>query len=194
MSILNYMGRVALAAVVVAGLGACSKKKNGSVAATPASTCTANAYGQYVNSLGQQCSATGQTLCPATGVYQTYVNGQVVQQQCTPNQYINSYPYQGQYPWQYTTNPMQFSGCQKHTYDWGVPYVPVNLGGQYYCLRYDLMQQYTQNTYYGSYGYDYYYAYPPYQQGYGGYGGGYCPSIEVGGEWGYVNFCLGGLF
>ncbi len=58
MKLLNYTGKVVFAIVVIAGLGACSKKKNGSVAAAPAGICTMNALGQYVNAQGLPCSPT----------------------------------------------------------------------------------------------------------------------------------------
>jgi hypothetical protein len=188
MKAVNYIAKAAVVAVMAFGLGACGKKNNGSAAAAPVGSCTYNGY-QYVDANGAQCSATGQTLCPANGMW---VNQLGQQQACTPGQYINSYPNPGGYPWQYTPNPATASNCQIYTMQYGVPYVPMVLQGQFVCVRYDLLQQqqnYSYNNFgsYYDYGYDYYYAYPPYSCSNGGGIG-----INFGGDWGYVNVGFGG--
>lgn len=186
----NYMARVAMAVMLIVGLGACSKKKNGSVASTPASTCSLNAQGQLVNSAGQLCSAQGQTVCPATGYY---MNQYGQQQACTPGQYIYTQtPYN--YPYNPYPNNQYVQGCQQYYYQYGVPYVPFILNGQYVCVRYDLVtnqlysnQQYYTSYYqtpYYSYGWEYYYAYPPYS------GSGCNTSIDFGGSWGSIGICF----
>jgi hypothetical protein len=189
MKAVNYIAKAAVVAVMAFGLGACGKKNNGSAAAAPVGSCTYNGY-QYVDATGALCSATGQTLCPANGVW---INQTGQQQACTPGQYINSYPNPGGYPWQYTPNPATASNCQQYSLPppmgYGVPYVPMVMSGQFVCVRYDLLQ--TQLANYGytgdyyDYGYDYYYAYPPYS-------GSSCGSsfyFDLGGFGG--NFCLG---
>jgi|GEM_PF-3524025 len=193
MRLLNYTGKVIVAIVVIAGLGACSKKKNGSVAATPASLCTMTAQGTYVNAQGLPCSPTA-NQCTWNG--STYVNplGQACSptSQCTMNaygQYVNqlgqtcspypqptpNYPYPGQ---------TQQYGCNQWTYQYGIQYVPVWLQGGLQCVRIDLLQGYTYNTPYYDYGYDYYYAYPPYS------GAGCSTQIDFGGSWGSVGICF----
>lgn len=200
MKLLNYTGKVILAVVVIAGLGACSKKKNGSVAATPASLCTMNAYGQYVNAAGAQCSPTanqctwngsayitptGQACSPQSTCVQN-AQGQYVNQMgqaCTPYPQVPNYPHQHQ---------QQQYGCNQWTYQYGIQYVPVYLQGGLQCVRIDLLQNnpqvhYPPNYYqsgYWEYGYDYYYAYPPYS------GSGCSTQIDFGGSWGSVGICF----
>lgn len=184
MKAVNYIAKAAVVAIMAMGLGACGKKNNGSAAA-PAGSCTYNGI-NYVDANGALCSQTGQTLCPATGVW---VNQYGQQQACTPGQYINSYPTNPNYPWNYTPNPATASNCQVYTMQYGVPYVPMVLQGQFVCVRYDLLQQ-QQNYSYGNfgnyynYGYDYYYAYPPYS------GSGCGTSISFGGSWGDIGICF----
>ena len=177
MKLLKYAKYAVMATVVVVGLGACSKKKNGSVAATPASVCSWNGS-QYVNTLGQQCSPTATSVCPATGINPS------TGQQCVPGQamYPISQGYQGQYGYQ--QYPQQAMGCNQWTMMYGIQYVPVNLYGQYQCVRIDLLQPYTLNTGYQQYGYDYYYAYPPRS------GSGCNTQVDFGGSWGYVGICF----
>lgn len=176
MKAVNNIAKVAVVAVMAFGLIACGKKNNGSAAVAPAATCNYNGV-SYVDALGQPCSQTGQTLCPATGVW---INQLGQQQACTPGQYISQFPNPGGYPWNYQQN-QGISSCQQATATWGIPYVPMILQGQYVCVRYDLLQTqmanygYTGN--YASYGYDYYYAYPPYDNSYGYYGGGCSTSF-----------------
>lgn len=164
MKAVNYIAKAAVVAIMAFGLGACGKKNNGSAAA-PAASCTYNGI-NYVDQNGALCSQTGQTLCPATGVW---VNQYGQQQACTPGQYINTYPTQPGYPWNYQPNPATASNCQIYTMQYGVPYVPMVLSGQFVCVRYDLIQSqlqtYNYSGYYNTYGYDYYYAYPPYSGG-----------------------------
>lgn len=191
---LRLAGQIALAAFVVVALGACGKKKNGSVAATPATSCTLTAAG-YVNSAGLQCSPTAQTC--------SYVNGQYLNplgQACSPTSQCNAnglnnlgqvctpYQYPGQYP--YPQFQQQQGGCQTWTWTYGIQYVPVVLQGTLQCVRIDLLQNagYSQPSYYdsGYYedGYDYYYAYPPYS----GQGCGF--SVNFGGSWGNIGLCI----
>lgn len=168
MKLTNTLATILLAAVMVVGLGACGKKKNGSNAAsTPGSACVFNAQtGTYTNSAGQLCNPNAtQTTCPASGV----ITNQYGQQQvCTPGQVVNTggYGYPGQY--QYPGYQNQY-GCDGYYYQYGIQYVPVVLNNQLQCMRIDLVNQYAYGTsYYNNY--DYYYAYPPYSYG----GSGYC--------------------
>jgi len=173
MRLLNLTGRVMMAAMLVVTLTACGKKKNGSTASTPGSTCSWNGY-QMVNAQGLPCSTTGQTICPVNGI--NPANGQ----QCVPGQPI--YPTNPQYPHQ--QYPQQAWGCQQWTQMYGIQYVPVLLQGQYQCVRIDLLQGYTYNTPYYDYGYEYYYAYPPYS------GSGCSTQIDFGGSWGNIGICF----
>lgn len=194
MRLLNNTGRVIMAAMLVVGLSACSKKKNGSVvAATPQSLCTMTAQGTYVNAQGLACSPTANqctwngsayvlagTATPCSpqsqctmGPYGQYVNQ--LGQSCTPYPQQPNYPYPGQ---------TQQYGCNQWTYQYGIQYVPVWLQGGLQCVRIDLLQGYTYNTPYYDYGYDYYYAYPPYS------GSGCNTSIDFGGSWGSVGICF----
>lgn len=141
---------------------------------------------KYVDSNGSMCAAAGQTLCPASGVW---VNQYGQSQACTPNQYINSYPILGSYPSNYTPNPAAASNCQAYTVQYGVPYVPFILDNEFVCLRFDLLQQ--QANYdlasfgeYFTYGYDFYFAYPPYSDP------ACTTQINLGGSWGSVAFCF----
>lgn len=187
MKAVNYIAKAAVVAVMAFGLGACGKKNNGSAAAAPAASCTYNGYTYIDATTGAQCTPTAtQNICPANGMTVTYVNGQVVQQPCTPGQYVNVYPTNPSYPW----NNVPTTGantCQQYTMQYGVPYVPMVMSGQFVCVRYDLLQ--TQLVNYGytgdyyDYGYDYYYAYPPYSGSncnnsfyfdFGGFGGDFC--------------------
>lgn len=192
MKLLNFTGRLVFAAAMLVGLTACPKSKNGSTAATPASICTLNAYGQYVNSQGLSCSPTA-NQCVWNG--SNYVNpaGQLCSptSQCTMNaygQYVNSL---GQSCSPYPTNPsypypqwQQNYSCEQWTYVYGIQYVPVILQGQLQCVRIDLLQGYTYNTNYYNYGYDYYYYYPPYS-------GSSCNTqVYLGSSWGYVGMCF----
>ncbi|HMN69329.1 MAG TPA: hypothetical protein PKC28_12380 [Bdellovibrionales bacterium] len=191
MKSINVLAKVALVAFLAAGLTACGKKKNGSsgtTATTPATTtCTVNQYGTYVDQNGNPCTPTANgngtpQVCPSNGQYQNQY-GQW--QYCTPGQTIYPQPGNG-YP--YPQYPQGGSGCEYGLQQYGVPYVPVIIQGQYLCLRYDLLQQYTQGTYYQDYGYEYYYAYPPYS-------GSQCnTNVSLGyqgNKWyGDVNFCL----
>jgi hypothetical protein len=188
MKLTNTLATIMLTAFLAVGLSACGKKKNSSNnnAATPGSACVMNPQnGQWTNSAGQYCNPNatqGTITCPANGIY-TNQYGQ--QQACTPGQVVNTggtgYYYPGQYQY---TNYMNQYGCDGYYYQYGVQYVPVILSGQLQCMRYDLLNQYSQGTpYYNNY--DYYYAYPPYQTtnnqnqscfflNLGGIGGGYC--------------------
>jgi hypothetical protein len=128
----------------------------------------ANAYGQLVYSGTNTPCSTGSMTCPVSGYYQNSY-GQMTQ--CVPGQVISgvyNYQYPGQYPYTpYPTNTAA-TGCAQYSYQYGVPYVPVYISNQLYCVRYDLIANqasYNQNYYntgYYDYGYDYYYAYPPY--------------------------------
>ena len=162
----NLMAKVALAAVLVVGLSACGKKKNGSKnASTPGSTQTCSwnyQVGQYTYPNGSYCTpgGTGSTVCPQNGQYQ---NSQGQWVTCIPGQPVNpGYPHQP-----YPNNP-QIQNCDYYTqyYRQQIPgwmgyYVPVYNQGSYVCVRNDLINPYTYNTpYYDDY--DYYYDYPPY--------------------------------
>jgi hypothetical protein len=139
--------------------------------------CSGTAQCTYVNGAyvyigtNTPCN-TGSMICPSTGYYQG-PNGQMIQ--CIPGQPVNGTMYTG-YPG-YPGQPYPATNC--HQYDGvyhfpdGSPayYVPAYVQGQLWCVRYDLVtgafQQSSQpQYYYGSdyydYGYDYYYAYPPY--------------------------------
>jgi hypothetical protein len=188
MKAVNYIAKAAVVAVLAFGLGACGKKNNGSAAA-PAGSCTYNGYTYIDATTGAQCSPTAtQNICPANGITVTYINGQVVQQPCTPGQYVSVYPTNPNYPW--NNVPTTGAGtCQQYTMQYGVPYVPMVLQGQFVCVRYDLIQQQSNyNPYYFGdyydYGYDYYYAYPPYS------GSGCGTSIDFGGSWGSIGICF----
>lgn len=198
MKLLNLTGRAMMVAVVVIGLGACSKKKNGSVAATPASLCTLTANGTYVNAQGLPCSPTANQCTWNGSSYANYLGqpcspqstctanqfGQFVNQlgaACTPYPQVPNYPYQ--------PGGQQY-GCQQWTYQYGIQYVPVYLQGGLQCVRIDLLQSgsnyppsYYDSGYY-DYGYDYYYAYPPYS------GSGCQTQIDFGGSWGNVGICF----
>lgn len=207
MKLLTITGRLMFAAMLVAGLGACSKKKNGSVvAATPASLCTPTAQGTYINTLGQPCSPTA-NQCVFNGT--SYVvpgtaQACAPQSQCVQNQfgqYTNNLgqactPYQQvpNYPGQYQGQQQQY-GCNSYTYQYGIQYVPVYLQGGLQCVRIDLLQNnqtasyppsYYQSGYYES-GYDYYYAYPPYERQ-AGYGCGIQVGLDLG--FGGVQLCF----
>ncbi len=182
MKAVNYIANAALIVLAAMALSACGKKSNGSAAAA-AGACNYNGY-TYVNAIGQPCSATGQTLCPANGVY---VNQMGQQQACTPGQYL--LPTNPGYPTQYQYGQVPRTSCQQYAIQYGIPYVPMILQGQYVCVRYDLLQQqqnyssYNYGDYY-DYGYDYYYAYPPYS------GSGCGTSIDFGGSWGSIGICF----
>ncbi len=187
MELLKKITTVTLGMTLIVALGACGKKKNGSTNASPpapASTqCVMNAQGQLVYPNGQPCT-TGQILCPSTGVF---TNSQGQQQQCVPGQMVTNGAYNYQYPGQYPHTPYpvtQTQSCAQYYYQYGVEYVPVMLQNQYVCVRIDLLQPYTYNTAYEDYGYDYYYAYPPYS------GSGCSTSIDFGGSWGSVGICF----
>lgn len=200
MRLLNITGRVIMAAMLVVGLGACSKKKNGTaVAATPGSLCTMTAQGTYVNAQGLACSPTANqctwngsayvvpgTATPCSPQSQCTMNqqGQYLNQlgqACTPYQQVPNYPYPQQ---------QQQYGCNQWTYQYGIQYVPVYLQGGLQCVRIDLLQSapsYPTNYYSSGYyevGYDYYYAYPPYS------GSGCSTQIDFGGSWGSVGICF----
>lgn len=199
MRLLDYTGKVVFAIVVIAGLGACSKKNNGSVAATAAAACTPTGNGYGVNSLGQQCVPTA-NQCVFNGSSYVYAGTSTpcsTQSQCMMNQYgqytntlgqsCQPYPQVPNYP--YPNQTQQF-GCNQWTYMYGIQYVPVYLQGGLQCVRIDLLQsasyyppQYYQSGYY-NYGYDYYYAYPPYS------GSGCSTQIDFGGSWGSIGICF----
>lgn len=183
----NFLAKIGMVAVLAIGLTACGKKKNGSsapAATTPGTTCTWNGYAYVQTGTNTPCTnQTGQT-CPSNGQY-TDSYGQV--RSCTPGQPISNTmpPPNNNYPW---NNGFQYGGCQQYEYQYGVPYVPVVISGQYYCVRYDLVQGYAQNQYYQNYGYDYYYSYPPYS-------GNSCSNqVYFGGNFGngsgYVGLCF----
>ena len=174
---LNTLATTLLATILVVGLSACGKKKNGSAtpaaaAATPGSACIFNPQiGQYTTTAGLPCNPNAtQTTCPAApNNFFTNQMGQV--QTCTPGQVVSNgggYSYGGQYP---NTGNQNQTGCDAYYYQYGVQYVPVVLSGQLQCVRIDLVNQYAQGTsYYNNQ--DYYYAYPPYEYT----GSGYCGS------------------
>lgn len=196
MKALTYTSKVVLAIVMIAGLSACGKKKNGSVAAAPVGAyCTPTANGMGVNALGQPCTPTA-NQCVFNGSTYTYPGTTTP---CSPtsqcinglNQYGQScqgYPQYPNYP--YPGQTQQY-GCQQWTWQYGIQYVPVYLQGGLQCVRIDLLQggmsQYPQQYYnsgYYNYGYDYYYAYPPYS------GSGCSTSIDFGGSWGSIGICF----
>jgi hypothetical protein len=183
----SFLAKVGLVAVLAIGLTACGKKKNGSsggtVATTPNSTCTWNGSQWVISGTSTTCTPST-TTCPSNGQY-TDSNGVV--RSCTPGQSIsNNYPPpNNNYPW---NNGFQQGGCSQYEYQYGVPYVPVYMQGQYWCVRYDLLYGYGQNQNYYNYGYNYYYSYPPYQSNSCGnqiYLGG-----SFGGGSGYVGLCF----
>jgi hypothetical protein len=184
---LNLLAKVALTAALVAGLTACGKKKNGSKASTPGSSCSWNgAQQRYLDQNGNICNpGTGNNVCPQNGQYQNQY-GQWAS--CVPGSNINGgYNPPGNYP--YDPYPNQYtSGCSQYYYQYGVPYVPMIYQGQYVCVRYDLVQGYGYDTSYDDYGYNYWYAYPPYDSGGGGCGGSNV-WIDLGSIGG--NFCFG---
>lgn len=178
---LNTMATAALAIVAVLALGACQKKKTSSAASTPAaSACVYNpTYGTYTLAGTATPCTPGQTnnlVCPpAPNNYYTTVTGQV--QTCTPGQALPAGSYAGQYNYNQYQNQY---GCDAYYYQYGIQYVPVVIQGQLQCMRSDLINQYAYGTpYYDNY--DYYYAYPPVDNGqnclsfgYGQIGLGYC--------------------
>ena len=142
MNTLKLITQATLAALLIAGLGACSKKKGDSaVAAPPAGYITCPAQGYYTNSAGQTqyCTAgqqvyvgttgtvgtTGQQLCPQQG----YIQTQYGTQQCVPGQYVQVGTQQPGYPGQY---PSQ-QNCQTM---YGPQYQPQPrwIGGMQYCF------------------------------------------------------------
>ena len=185
----NFLAKIGMVAVVAMTLTACGKKKNGSsaapVATTPTTTCTWNGYSYVQTGTNTPCQPTTGQTCPANG---QYTDSYGVVRTCTAGQPINGNtlpPPNNNYPW---NNGFQYGGCQQYEYQYGVPYVPVYMQGQYWCVRYDLLQGYQQNNQYQNYGYDYYYAYPPYS-------GNSCSNqIYLGGSFGggsgYVGLCF----
>ncbi len=181
----NNTGRFLFAAMLVVGLGACSKKKNGSVvAATPASLqCVFNGTSYVVPGTATPCSPQSQCVMNQAGQYLNTLG-----QACTPYQQVPGYPnqYQG-----YNQQQQQL-GCGSYYYQYGVQYVPVYLQGGLQCVRIDLLQNnqhasyppsYYQSGYY-EYGYDYYYAYPPYQ------GSGCRTEVSFGSDLGGISLCF----
>jgi hypothetical protein len=157
---INSIAATLLAVFMAASLSACGPKNNGSTNnAAAATSCTLSYDGTYRDQLGRICNNPTATtaVCPATGLY-TYP-GTAQQVQCIPGQQISTLnglnnPY-------YTSNPLTTaSGCDQWTQMYGIPYIPVILGNQYQCLRYDLVQGYTAGTPYANYSYSDYYANP----------------------------------
>lgn len=78
--------------------------------------------------------------------------------------------------------------CSSYSSTYGVPYVPVNLNGQLYCVQYSYINQYMYNTaYYNNYAY--FYTSIVYQYSYGAA----CStqvSVDFGGNVGYVTLCV----
>jgi len=173
MKALKQMVTWTTAVVVVIVLSACSKtSNNGSsapVASTPTSTTTTTTYtctlvnGQEVDQNGNACQ-----VCPTTGTYTTVINGQTVQQPCTPGQYVAPYPYGqtaqtgGGCAW---ANQYYAVWLQQH----GATYIPMILQGQYVCVN-TYYLTWSQDAYNQYYSYqNYYQDYPPYSDddGYG---------------------------
>lgn len=190
MTTINTLAKVAMIAVLAVGLGACSKKKNGSTTATtPKSTakCTwNNNYGDYTTSNGTICTpTTATTKCPSNGQYRD-VYGQW--RSCTPGQVINNgYTQPGGYPG--SAYPNQGNACRVYLYEWPYDYyVPAKVRGEWMCVHMSVFEGYTHNTGYDDYGWDYYYAYPPIAQD------GCNTRIDLGYQdgqfYGGVDFCL----
>jgi hypothetical protein len=190
----NTIATLAFAVYTVTMLGACAKTDNGSspAAATPAATtCTVGTDGVSRDQYGRACNQTGVT----TSCYgYQYINGQYYNQynqvvNCGGNQ--NLIPPTGYYGGGYV------SSCQQWEQYYGVQYVPVNMGGQLMCVRWDYMYSTYGSTFsqYGGYSDPYYwYQYPPsvyegsYYDYYGYYSGG-MSNISFG--YSDENFSLG---
>ncbi len=199
MQLFKSLTKIAFAATLVVGLGACGKKKNGSTASTPASTCTRSWDGQLRDQYGRLCSnyTTGTGSClntrydPATGQYRDLTTNAVVN--CNSTGYFdgyNSIPYYGQYG-----NTM-INGCSQWSQIYGAQYIPVDLGnGQLVCMNVQYLSSYNPgynwNQYYQNYMYT---GYPMYTcsgydcggSSYGGYQYSCSTSLNLG-------FFTGGL-
>ncbi|NJL24118.1 MAG: hypothetical protein HC902_02335 [Calothrix sp. SM1_5_4] len=203
----NLLAAIALSMVTVATLSACGKKKNGSTASTPASTCTMNAYGAWVDTYGRSCnpSATANTCTnvrydATTGRYISLTTGQVVNCGVGNGGYgyydgYNSIPYQGQY------GNTTISGCAGWSQIYGAQYIPVDIGdGQLVCMNTAyLNQRYGSQVNWNQY----YYSHQPiyscggYDCNGGYYGGNYYScntNVAIGFNFGYggvgANLCF----
>lgn len=185
----NTMATYLLATVLVVGLSACGKKKNGSVATTPASTCTMSYDGQLRDQYGRLCNGTGTNVntCP-NAQWNGYQWVDISTGQPVNCGYGGGYqygtPYQGYYGNQYV------SGCDQWSYYFGVPYVPVDFGyGQIMCVSVQYL--YGMNPGYQQQLYNAYYTQQPMYTCWGGncgggYYGGYNYSCSSAFQFGYI--------
>lgn len=193
MKTLNALAKAMMGLGLVLSLAACGKTSTSSTTASvPVSTssCQWNGTNWYYVGTSTVCSPTstvgGTTICPSNGQYTTQW-GTIAY--CTPGQQVNTtyYPPNG-YP--YGSNPVSTGGCDSYYYQYGVPYVPMYLNGSLVCVNttYFYNQVGSNYGYYSnpwdSYGYNYYYSYPPYT-------GSSCGTqINFGSDYGYLGVCF----
>jgi hypothetical protein len=133
-------------------LTACPKTKN-SANTSSNTSCTVRSDGSVRNQNGDLCTS-GSAVCPNTGYYR---DEDGYNQQCNPGEriYLN-------YNYPYSTNPTQYTdGCRQWTQMYNALYIPMLLNGDYVCVDYEWLNQYSMgSSYYNNY--EYYYQYPPY--------------------------------
>lgn len=183
MRTLNLAAKTIFALALVAGLSACGKKKTSSTAAT---TPVVNGQCQWNPTYNQNMIVGTTTPCVPTTTGNQCVYNPTTGTNTIPG---TNTPCQTSYPTAQSCD--QYTQYYSNMYGYPIYYVPMQLGGQYYCVNMQYLNQF--NPHYGNQYYypgytdydyyqDYYYDVPYYDQGcstqidigFGNFYGGVC--------------------